>query len=276
MAEETPTAGPKDEPKAALAPAPAPTTPAPPPGERPSWVVRVAVPALTAIGGFIVAIGTIWTPLIQRDVRNQVYEATFQEKNRVLQAQTELLQLQENYLKKLAELKQAQDQLDSANKRVAEKESELDRLRVQSAQEKAALSSRYAKLVSVESERNAMIAKAKQTEADQQKRIAPFKDYGCHVDHNFTRTVTSVCDRGWKATFAMNTPDEKVVFHDQPICGEHSFTEYEPARTACEQYARAFLLGKGLTEEDVQLITFNYAWRDMNADAKKAPTAQNK
>ena len=175
------------------------------------WWSKVWVPAIAALIGLAGGAATCGTAYLQRDVRNQVYEATYQDNQRALQNQSELLKLQEVYLGKLKQIDDDRVALTAAQDEVKKKEAEAETLRQQSKQSLAALRAQYGKLEAAE---NARLAKLNADKASVARR-APWKQYGCTVP----AAGTSTCDKGYRGLFAWGTVDEKEVVHGNAVCG---------------------------------------------------------
>lgn len=197
---------------------------------------------LTFLGGVVAAALTGVAPAwIPGDVRNQVYEATYEDKRRALDAQSELLKLQEEYLKKLEDARVARDRMAEVEKRLHDREDEVTRVRAQMNEAMTALRSRYRALELAERRRQSNARAA----AEERARAAPYKDHVCAVDAVFTRTGNDVCHRGYRAVFAPGTVDERIVVEAEPKCGKHSYTDAAPAEKACEKYGISFLMARG-------------------------------
>lgn len=217
-------------------------------------VLLVLAPIGTFVVGLLAGFGPILTAFVERDVRNRVYEATYQDKNRALATQAELLKLQEDYLRKLDDVRGAREQVEQAKQRIAAKELEIDGIRAEQRQRIAALRARYARLEANEQgrERNEAEAKARaQRHADVAARVKHLLPFDCSID--FSRDGS--CDHGAVATFARSTPEEKIVFGPSKECLKNGFRDsYEPAVQACDKYARAYFAQKSLTAEEIEVL----------------------
>lgn len=214
--------------------------------------------ALTPIGGFVVGVitgmGPVLSAFVERDVRNRVYEATYQDKNRALATQAELLKLQEDYLRKLGDIRDAKEQVEQARRRITAKEEEIDRIRDEQRRQIDALRSRYRRLETEEQGRAKHVAETK-ARADRRAvvkaRVEHFRAFDCSLEVSRDGS----CDRGAVAIFARSTPEEVGVFGPSREClKEGAFDTFEKAALACEKYARAYFAKKGLTAEEVEVL----------------------
>lgn len=231
-----------------------------------SWWSRVWIPALAALAGFGVGLGTCASAYFQRDVRNQVWEATYEEKERVQQKQAEILKLQEDYLGKLQQLQQGQAALATAQEQLKAKELEAQAIKVQGERALAALRSRYARLDAAE---NARVAKERADAATLARR-RPWVHYGCSTSIVFQfGGDKGRCADAMKAVFAANTPDEKTVVAPTSTCSDaDGWSElFSTASAKCETYARTFLAAKGLTDDDATAILETFRWAHLDGGA---------
>lgn len=227
-----------------------------------AWYAQVWVPFVAAALGFLSGMGTCASAYFQRDVRNQVWQATYEDKQRTLELQREQLKLQEDYLGKLKQLYGGEEALEKANKELSRKQAEADALKEESRQAMDALRSRYARLEAAE---RARIANVNATKAAIARR-APWRYHGCVVDGVYgpRQANGDVCDRGNRATFAKDTPDEKEVVQPSSKCLPDwaGYKNLEADTKRCETYARTFLTGKGgLTPDDIEAVLLDYRLR---------------
>lgn len=223
-------------------------------GRQSVWVPIV----VSFVGGILVAIPAILSPWVEADVRNQVYEATFQDKNRVLESQKTNLELREQLNAKLSEVDGAKKELEAAKDAIRKKEEEIEAVKASQSQEFRLLRSRMARIDKQERELRAKNAEAAKEHAEQQKRIGPFKNHFCTVYAPEGKDKDGrSCNVGVTSIFAKNTPDSHVVVPARPKCLERPWTEvdeYTEARKDCEKFAGSFLMAKGLTAADVESI----------------------
>lgn len=222
------------------------------------WLLRWDKVWVPLIIGFIGGVATCVAPYIGRDIRNQVYEATYEAKQRALENQSELLKLQEEYLGKLKSLREAQEALDKANDEVKAREAETEQIRAESERAIAALKKQYHRLAADEARR----VKAQKESQETAARRAPWKAYGCRLD--WITTDGYRCNKGTRATFAPDTPAEKVVVAESSTClktpGPADDDEVE---ARCRTYGLEYLRSKNVREDDATAILEHYSMEDV-------------
>lgn len=156
-------------------------------------------------------------------------------------------------------IQEAEANLAAARADVAARENEVARLQEQHKEAVEVLRRRYAHLEAAE-------ARRRRTERANQAvnaRRTKWAAYGCAVEP----AGDSKCSRGYQATFARGTPDERVVVPPMKECHSVTYMKWqEEARTKCEAYARTFLAAKELTEEDITSVLDSFFAREVERD----------
>lgn len=233
---------------------------------RVEWWSKVWVPLCAASVAFLAGMGTCAGSYFQRDVRNQVWEATHEDKERVLKTQSDLLKLQEDYIGKLKQVHDSEIALQKAQDELRSKQVEAEAVREQSQQAIAALRAHYAQLQSAENarlarlaaEKAANLARAAENKAAAERR-GPWEHYGCNMELVLVSQKNSNCYQGYRATFAADTPDQKEVVSPSTSCLTVVDQDiFRRSYERCTTYALAFLARKGVSAEDAKAIQNNY------------------
>jgi|SRR5690554_1175321 len=236
-----------------------------------SWIPLV----VGLFAGILTPVAPIIQEFIKQDMERKVFDATYNDKKKLMDAQSKQLRLQERYMEKIQVLEEKERLLREQAERMDKQRAEMDEMK--EGYEARITSLKRAELKCVQRERQEERKQQthEKTKEARNRRLEPYISHTCGTNYFNRQTKAedglAKCEGGSRAVFAEGTPNEKVFevtdstrvrikehhVSLKSACGLailNTVATYDKARKKCENYQASLLKQKGLTDSDIQTL----------------------